>query len=132
MTQSKLFCINGHLRTTTTLLKTGGCRPCSNVASKRYKDSNPIKKSAQYRKYNLRKTFDMSVDDYVFLFDKQKGLCAICERPQTLFTRRFHVDHCHKTGKIRGLLCANCNPGIGNLQDSPELLEKAAKYLRGY
>lgn len=46
--QSRLFCIRGHLRTTATLLKTGGCRYCSNAASKRYKDSNPIKKAAKY------------------------------------------------------------------------------------
>ncbi len=58
---------------------------------------------------------------------KQKGLCAICrEVPEK---KRLAVDHCHKTGKIRGLLCNLCNMSIGCLRDCPKKARSAARYL---
>ena len=57
----------------------------------------------------------------------QEGLCAICGLPET--DKRFCVDHNHKTGVVRGLLCANCNKGLGHFFDSIESLEKAKSYL---
>jgi hypothetical protein len=55
------------------------------------------------------------------------GPCAICGE-----VRGLYKDHCHATGRRRGMLCIRCNTGIGQLQDSPELLEKAAAYIRGH
>lgn len=56
----------------------------------------------------------------------QNGLCPICER----VLEKFHVDHCHETGRIRGLLCPDCNRGIGGLKDSRKIVLRAAAYLR--
>lgn len=56
---------------------------------------------------------------------KQGGKCAICGKSEPVLC----VDHCHKTQYVRGLLCSNCNSGIGFLKDSPELVLKALKYL---
>jgi hypothetical protein len=62
------------------------------------------------------------------LYDKQLGRCAICLLP--LSETRIHVDHDHKTRKIRGLLCNTCNPGLGYFRDDPAMLERAAAYIR--
>lgn len=62
------------------------------------------------------------------LLEDQKGKCAICGLPESDKVR-LHMDHCHGTGKVRGLLCNNCNTGIGFMQDSPEILRMAALYL---
>ena len=66
---------------------------------------------------------------YDALYLKQNGVCAICGQPNQNGKRLF-VDHCHITGKIRGLLCSFCNSGIGYLKDSPVLLNRAIDYLK--
>lgn len=64
-------------------------------------------------------------------------MCAVCQRPESVIdprkgeTKELAVDHCHETGRIRGLLCNNCNRAIGLLGDSVELLLKAVEYLKG-
>ena len=65
----------------------------------------------------------------------QSGVCAICERPETV-TRKgklwpLSIDHDHKTGKIRGLLCCNCNQALGKFKDNPDNLKRALEYLHG-
>jgi hypothetical protein len=57
------------------------------------------------------------------------GLCDICQQAERL-KRALCIDHCHKTGKFRGLLCATCNRAIGLLKDSPDLLRRATEYLQ--
>lgn len=66
--------------------------------------------------------------DYSVLFEKQKGLCAICGEPPK--HKRLGVDHCHKTGKVRGLLCSPCNLMLGNARDSIKNLEAGICYLQ--
>lgn len=63
------------------------------------------------------------------MLDMQGGRCAICGTDNTGKRRCFHVDHNHDTGKIRGLLCGNCNSGLGNLRDDVGLLNRAIQYL---
>ena len=65
---------------------------------------------------------------YNELYEVQQGCCAVCNEPEEKFSW-LCIDHDHSTGRIRGLLCPNCNRGIGLLQDSSVLLEKAAKYI---
>lgn len=63
---------------------------------------------------------------------EQGGLCAICRKQQVFRQGRrqsLHIDHDHKTGTVRGLLCSSCNPGLGMFKDDPQLLLKAANYL---
>jgi hypothetical protein len=64
---------------------------------------------------------------YEEMFAEQDGKCAICG---CISERRLDVDHCHKTGHVRALLCNDCNPGIGRLKDDPDRCEAAARYLR--
>lgn len=67
------------------------------------------------------------MEQYAAMLAEQHGVCAICASPPS--GRALAVDHNHATGKIRGLLCGNCNRGIGNLQDSIGLLYAAINYL---
>ena len=71
--------------------------------------------------------YGITVEQYQDILQKQDGICAICKNPPN--KNALAVDHCHITGKIRGLLCPSCNSGIGKLRDSPEMLRKAIEYL---
>jgi hypothetical protein len=103
----------------------------------RYRNNNKEKLDEYYRvnkdvwrKGQLKRLYGLTLDEYQDMLAKQNGKCAICAVHEDSVTRKFSVDHDHKTGKIRGLLCNNCNTGIGNLRDSIELLEQAIRYLR--
>lgn len=78
--------------------------------------------------YNLRYLYGISLNDYNRILKEQNECCAICKNT----TQKFNVDHDHTINKVRGLLCDSCNLGIGKFYDSPELLEAAAFYLRGF
>ncbi len=72
----------------------------------------------------------MTAKQYAVMLEMQKGLCKMCELPH-FGDRPFVVDHCHKTGKIRGLIHTRCNTGIGMLNDDPLMMLKAYFYLAG-
>ena len=81
------------------------------------------------RAHNLKRVFGMSLEEYDEKLKAQDGVCAICGG-LCKSGKRLAVDHNHTTGKIRDLLCGNCNGGLGKFLDNPELLLKAADYLR--
>ena len=74
--------------------------------------------------------YNIHEDDLLELYKKAEQRCQICGRPEETMTRSLAIDHDHKTGKVRGLLCHQCNRGLAHYRDNPELLEAAAKYLR--
>lgn len=82
----------------------------------------------------LRKNYKMSLEEYQKLFDSQKGLCKICGQVgfaiATNQRQMVVIDHCHTTGKVRGLLCHNCNRALGLFQDKISNLENAIQYLK--
>ena len=81
----------------------------------------------------LRDSFDLSLEEYEKMLSEQNGVCAICNQPEMHKRngklKALAVDHSHKTGEIRGLLCFDCNTGIGKLKDDPEVLRSAIRYL---
>ena len=77
---------------------------------------------------SLKRNYNITLEEYDRLLDEQDGVCAICGGINSN-GRRLSVDHDHDTGKIRGLLCGNCNVGIGHLQDDPEVLAAAIGYI---
>lgn len=79
---------------------------------------------ALYTKYRIR------IKDYNEMFDIQNGCCLICNTHQSKLKKSLTVDHCHKTGKVRGLLCGLCNTGLGSFRDDIVFLENAIKYLK--
>lgn len=99
--------------------------------ARRWDASNPLRtifSRIQRSENSLSITFDEFVALYEMFYVKQNGLCKICSKPETQ-GRKLDADHCHVTGKFRGLLCSTCNLGLGYFRDSIELLKKAVDYL---
>ena len=83
------------------------------------------------RKAHLKRKYKITLDEFNEMLKKQKGKCAICGGTETHDKHKvMAVDHCHKSGKIRALLCFKCNSGLGHFGDNIENLKKAIKYLK--
>lgn len=78
---------------------------------------------------NLRRVYGITTADYEALLAGQGGRCAICGTTEPKGKGRFHVDHCHESNVVRGLLCHHCNLGLGNFKDDTERLRGAISYL---
>ena len=115
------------------------CKNCDAEYSKQYYRDNKVKVSdhnKEWRRkrkgyltaYDRQRKYGLSVEEYDQLFQQQKGCCAICGRSQLELKRNLHVDHNHRTGEVRGLLCFRCNAGVGYLDDK-KWLEKSVKYI---
>ena len=83
------------------------------------------------RNKKYQEKYGITLEDFEAMEKAQNGLCAICFEPEKE-NQVLSVDHDHKTNKVRGLLCGNCNRGIGNLKDSPAVLYRAIEYLNSY
>lgn len=94
-------------------------------------NADPVRKLKEINRY-LKKQYNITLEQYNEIYNKQKGKCAICNKKHMDGNKRLSVDHNHTTRMIRGLLCQNCNVGLGNFQDSIKFLKKAAKYLKNY
>ncbi len=77
----------------------------------------------------LKRRYGISPADYEAMLARQGGVCAICGSRARGSDRRLHVDHCHATGKVRGLLCFSCNSGLGHFADRRDWLQAADAYL---
>jgi len=123
------------------------CKPCIKIRSSKWHSKNKEYRNEysrthykehiqEYRHRWINLTYGLSYEDYNQLLQKQSGGCAICGIPLKLHSgieseyEVAKVDHCHKTGKVRGLLCHKCNIGLGNFNDNVDLLEKAKKYIK--
>jgi hypothetical protein len=95
------------------------CKPCHNVRGKASKD-----KVGGSRTYHLKRRYGITAQDADAMLAAQGGLCAICRAAPAA-----HVDHDHKTGAVRALLCFNCNGGLGQFKDDPAVLRAAADYV---
>jgi hypothetical protein len=103
------------------------CKPCHRKhVSTYWHAKTPLQKQAT----RVRAMYGMEPKDYVALYERQRGKCAICQKEPTT-QRGLHLDHCHETGAIRGLLCHNCNVALGCLNDDTALMVRAIKYLGG-
>ena len=99
----------------------GSCLVCSNKANKTHE---------------LQRKFGLTQADYDLMLDSQGGVCAICNQPETRMKfgkpTQLAVDHNHENGQVRSLLCAKCNMGLGQFNDNPVTLRKAAFYLENH
>jgi hypothetical protein len=82
------------------------------------------------RTYTAKK-FGLTKDCLDKMYEEQDGRCAVCGITEEDHGKYLAIDHCHTTGKVRGLLCMPCNTGLGNFKDRIDLLEKAKEYLNG-
>jgi ribosomal protein L34E len=128
----------------------------ANARMRRWREVNPEKTRASYERENAKRLADpehlrkkrerealrlygMTPEEYNRKLAEQDGKCAICRkapqgrpngRAREVLEPRLHNDHCHVTNRFRGLLCSNCNTGLGLFGDDPEVLMAAAEYLR--
>lgn len=103
------------------------CKPCSIEQRREYTQSAQGKRLI--RSNNLKRQYGITVAEYNEIFAEQEGRCKICKRHESEFTKRFAVDHNHETGKIRGLLCHQCNTALGFLREDPIALKAMLDYL---
>ena len=101
----------------TAFYKGNQCRTCLYEAARRRK---------------LRLRYGITPEEYDSLYQQQYGCCAICGIHQSKLHTTLAVDHNHDTKEVRGLLCFDCNTGIGKLQDNYDIIIKAAEYLRSF
>ena len=95
----------------------------------RYWIANNRDKTKQYK---LKNRFNLTEIEYQMMLEAQKNSCAICGIHESKVEKRLSVDHCHSTGKIRGLLCADCNFMLGWSRDNIENLQKGITYLQQF
>jgi len=118
------------------------CKTCIYNKSKVRKQSNPAKhydinkawrqkNPDKYKDGQLKIKFGITLEIYNQMLLTQHKSCAICKKHESEFDQKFAVDHCHETGKIRGLLCGACNKGLGYFKDNTEFLKGAIIYLEG-
>ena len=101
------------------------CKPCASEAKKQYRKSNPD----LIRNWNKRRNPGWDIDRYNEYVKLQGNRCAICGTNNPVLSD-WCCDHCHDSDKPRGLLCVNCNAGLGYFKDNPDFLQSAIKYLR--
>lgn len=104
---------------------TSQCKNCIRSKQILYRRTRPDKA----KDVDLYQSFGIRLVNYNKMFESQSGKCAICSRHQSELSRTLAVDHCHETGRIRSLLCQQCNQGLGNFRDKIESLHGAISYL---
>jgi hypothetical protein len=105
--------------------KDGYVSTCKSCKKKKYPTTDSQKQKAYERQ--IKRNYGITVADYDEMFEQQNGVCAGCKQPNN--EGRFHIDHCHKTNKVRGLLCGNCNKALGLLKDDVSTLANLILYL---
>lgn len=102
------------------------CKECEHAKNRVYHKENRSKVSARQVASQRIKKYGVSEKDYEQMLLSHNNLCAICNKPSP---RTLHIDHDHKTGQVRGLLCSTCNTGIGLFKDDISVLNSAIAYL---
>lgn len=129
----------------------GRCKDCSKAVAHKWHAANrtrqkanqrawckrnPERRKAQLRKSEIKQNFGISLEQYAAMEQVQCGVCAICTQPEVAKDHRsgrqkhLAVDHCHATGKVRGLLCHKCNLALGLFNDDLTMIATVADYLR--
>lgn len=102
----------------------GSCKSCTDKRTKQWQKDNRNK----VREYNLKSKYNLSTEEFKQMFEAQEGKCAICQTTDP-GKANFCVDHCHTTGKVRGLLCDSCNTALGKFNDDITRIQNAISYL---
>jgi hypothetical protein len=103
------------------------CAECAREANKKWRNTKDYNGISNSRSTDVGRRFGLSSHQYKALLEK--GKCDICKEPLVLGKSGFAIDHDHKTGKTRGILCARCNLVLGKIKDDIMLLRAAARYL---
>ena len=112
------------------------CKECRRKTAQQWQKNNPEKVKAQIRStpsyesqrnYMYKTRYGITLGTYNTLLEEQRGACAICRK---VVDYLLHVDHCHESGEVRGLLCASCNSYLGKIGDDVETLHRAIMYIQ--
>ena len=106
------------------------CKDCNRIRKHKWHQTEVGKLSSANTK--LKRRFGITLEQFNKMYEQQNGECLICNATESMLGHRLAVDHCHTTGKIRGLLCKSCNIGIGNLKENVTNLKNAIKYLESF
>jgi len=104
------------------------CKLCQNTKRTENRRKNPDASRHNVRKSKLKCKYGITPEQYEEMLFRQNGVCAICSNVSS-DGRRLHVDHCHQTKRVRGLLCHDCNRGLGMFKDKLNYLQSAVDYL---
>jgi hypothetical protein len=108
------------------------CIECNHTRTSELRQDPAVSKRLSERGYfsKIKCQFGLDRDTYSQMLSGQEGKCAICR--QLPSKKKLSVDHCHATGRVRGLLCTTCNSLLGRCKDNPQILRLAVEYLRCY
>lgn len=112
--------------------KRSNCKQCDKKASVLWKEQNKQHIAEYNTKYKRKYNYGLEHTQYEELLSNQNYRCAVCNTHKEDLKRGLVVDHCHTTGKYRGLLCHSCNVAIGMLKESEDNFMAAISYLRSY
>ena len=114
-------------------LRSSLCRSCSYRSAREWKLQHPKQWERHARRSHLKRHYGLTPEAFDRIFDEQGRTCAICGAEEAKDERGFrpHVDHCHATGRVRGILCGRCNKGLGLFHDDAGLIKRAISYLEG-
>lgn len=110
------------------------CKQCANSKSRKWTADHGHTQKYRESKWNAyyKHKYKLSLEDRTNLLKKQNFKCAICSIDLNTYGTHTHTDHCHTTGSVRGILCTNCNRGLGHFQDNKDFLMKAIQYLDNF
>lgn len=127
------FSLSRRATETTNAVYRSECKECSASKARKWFSENAERSNAARREWNLKNNYGLTRAQYDALLQSQGGVCAICGRPERMKRQgklmRMPVDHDHKTGAVRGILCQTCNRAIGLLGDDVVLMRRAISYL---
>lgn len=119
------------------------CRACQKAYKDRnkdqikaYREKTKDKQRRAVRAWRLKNDYGITIEEYESILDSQGNVCKICGNPETAKFRgvlkSLAVDHCHKTGLVRGIICDSCNVGIARFRDNPDVMRAAIQYLEDF
>lgn len=126
----KSVCSRGHDMNLTRKFHPNGdsyCSECKTIRQRIYREKYPDRAKGYYKAANRRRNYNLEPEEYNKLLETSGNKCMICGSDPT--NKSLHIDHCHKTGIVRGLLCHHCNTAIGLFKEKKELMLNAIKYL---
>lgn len=106
------------------------CNKCNNEKAKVWRDNNKEKSALINKNSNLKRKYNITLKEYDLLLINSNHSCEICGKHESEQKKSLHVDHSHITGRVRGILCSNCNTALGKFREDKDILLKAINYLK--
>lgn len=104
------------------------CKIClRSEKNERYKNNEVYQ--TKIKENNYKRNYNLTLETRNKLLEQQGGCCKICDKNLNINKKSTHIDHCHKTGEVRGILCNNCNTTLGKVNEDIVILKKMIEYI---